>query len=112
MMDAGLGSRLNDKYPAPKCGRYTLVGRDGGTPLGSRRLDGSSVEESWWDDANGLISAHRNSFVMLIDRVTVWKRQVGERAALAIGRDLGVTVIGAAKSQKLPHTGTIKVLLR
>jgi len=65
MMDPGLGSGLDDEYHAPKCGCDTLVSRDGGTPLGSRRLKGSSVEESWWDDANGLISAHSEAFVRI-----------------------------------------------
>ena len=46
MMDAGLGSGLNGKYSTPKPGCDTLVSRNGGTPLGSRRLQGSLVKQS------------------------------------------------------------------
>jgi hypothetical protein len=44
MMDASLGPGLNDKYSASKLGCDTIVSRDGGTTLGSRRLGRSPVE--------------------------------------------------------------------
>lgn len=62
MMDAGLGPGLNDKYPAPKRGGDTIVNRDGGTTLGSRRLGRSPVELRGSDDANGGILAHKEAF--------------------------------------------------
>jgi len=52
MMDAGLGSGLDDKYSAPKRGGDAIVDRDGGTTLGPRRLGRSSVELIGPNDAN------------------------------------------------------------
>src|SRR5271167_4010036 len=63
MMDTGAGSGLNDKYPAPKLGCDTIVGRDGGTTLGSWRLRRSSVELGRADDANWQIFAHGEAFI-------------------------------------------------
>jgi hypothetical protein len=63
MMDAGTGSGLNDKYPAPKLGCDTIVSRDRGTTFGPWRLRRSAVELGRSDDANGMILAHEEAFI-------------------------------------------------
>ena len=63
MMDAGTGSGLNDKYPAPKLGCDTIVSGYGGTTLGPWRLRRSSVELGRSDDANGGMFAHAKALI-------------------------------------------------